>query len=277
MERGNVTSRAVLGPRDLGTGVLVVTIIEGRVESIGPDAASSMQPKQFLSIFPGVQGSVLQLRDIEQGLEQLNRLPSNNAAMRIEAGGEAGANRVLIENVQKRAWRLSAGVDNLGQETTGLAQYTLGFEEDNFLGCDDQAAVDWASAMPRAAGQFGNPWEGCSDSLSALFSVPLGYWLLSGSASRFNAHRADPGPARPVLEPARPRGFRHAARQFRQNHGHAGLIQALQRRRAAMGMGALGLRADHARFRAPVAGQLLYGARLQRDAGWRRLRRPPPH
>lgn len=116
VERGNVTSRAVLGPQDLGTGVLEIQIIEGRVESIGPDAASSMQPRQFLTIFPGVQGSVLQLRDIEQGLEQLNRLPSNNAAMRIEPGAKAGASRVLISNVQKRTWRLSAGVDNLGRK-----------------------------------------------------------------------------------------------------------------------------------------------------------------
>lgn len=114
-----------------------------------------MQPRQFLTIFPGVQGSVLQLRDIEQGLEQLNRLPSNNAAMRIEPGAKAGASRVLISNVQKRTWRLSAGVDNLGQESTGLAQYTLGFEKDNFLGCNDQLAVYWTSAMPRVAGQFG--------------------------------------------------------------------------------------------------------------------------
>ena len=89
VERGYVTSRAVLGPQDLSRGVLVIKIIEGRVESVGPDAASTMQPKQFLTIFPGVKGSVLQLRDIEQGLDQLNRLPSNNATMRIEPGAEA--------------------------------------------------------------------------------------------------------------------------------------------------------------------------------------------
>lgn len=74
------------------------------MESVGPDAASTMQPKQFLTIFPGVKGSVLQLRDIEQGLDQLNRLPSNNATMRIEPGAEAGSSRVLINNVQKRTW-----------------------------------------------------------------------------------------------------------------------------------------------------------------------------
>lgn len=103
---------------------------------------------------------MLQLRDIEQGLDQLNRLPSNNATMRIEPGAEAGSSRVLINNVQKRTWRLSAGVDNLGQETTGLTEYTLGFEKDNFLGCNDQFALYWTSSMPRIAGQFGNPWEG---------------------------------------------------------------------------------------------------------------------
>ncbi len=186
VERGYVTSRAVLGPQDLSQGVLVIKIIEGRVESIGPDAASTMQPRQFLTIFPGVKGSVLQLRDIEQGLDQLNRLPSNNASMRIEPGAEAGSSRVLINNVQQRTWRLSAGVDNLGQETTGLTQYTLGFEKDNFLGCNDQIALYWTSSMPRIAGQFGNPWEGYSDSFSGLFSIPFGYWLLSGSVSRFN-------------------------------------------------------------------------------------------
>lgn len=186
VERGHITSRAVLGPQDLSQGVLTIKIIEGRVESIGPDAASTMQPRQFLSIFPGVKGSVLQLRDIEQGLDQLNRLPSNNAAMRIEPGAQAGSSRVLINNVQGRTWRLSAGVDNLGQESTGLTQYALGFEKDNFLGCNDQIALYWTGSMPRMAGQFGNPWEGYSDSFSGLFSIPFGYWLLSGSVSRFN-------------------------------------------------------------------------------------------
>ena len=40
--------------------------------------------------------------------------------------------------------------------------------------------------MPQVFGQFKNDWEGASESVTGLFSIPLGYWLLSGSASRFN-------------------------------------------------------------------------------------------
>lgn len=186
VERGYLTSRAVLGPQDLGKGVMLIRMVEGRVEDIAAGETSTMRSRQLLTIFPGVRGSVLQLRDIEQGMDQLNRLPSNNATIRIEPGSEPGGSRLLIDNVQRRTWRLSLGMDNLGQESTGLTQYTLGFEKDNFLGCNDQVALYWTSSMPQVAGQFDNPWDGSSNSVSGLFSLPFGYWLLSGSASRFN-------------------------------------------------------------------------------------------
>ena len=128
----------------------------------------------------------LNLRDIEQGLDQLNRLPSNRAAMRIEPGGAPGTSRVLISNVQERTWRPYVGYDNLGQDVTGRTQYTLGLEKDNFIGCNDQVAVYYTGAMPRGYGPNNNETEGFSESLTGLFSLPFGYWLLSGSASTFS-------------------------------------------------------------------------------------------
>ena len=196
------TESAPKGTETLRPGGPCVTIRSIRVE--GARLLSDAQTRKLVSPYEGqclnLDGinAVLQSLTnayVERGYvtsravlgpQDLNRLPSNNATMRIEPGAEAGSSRVLINNVQKRTWRLSAGVDNLGQETTGLTEYTLGFEKDNFLGCNDQFALYWTSSMPRIAGQFGNPWEGYSDSISGLFSVPFGYWLLSGSVSRFN-------------------------------------------------------------------------------------------
>lgn len=185
VSKGYVTSRAVLGPQDISAGVLVVRIVEGKVEDIVLSPRSTMQPMQIKSIFPGVRDSVLDLRDIEQGLDQLNRLPSNAAAMRIEPGADMGGSRVVIDNVQQRTWRLIAGYDNFGQDNTGVAQYTLGMEKDNFIGCNDQFAGYVTASMPRIGNEFKNEWEGNSASLSMLFSIPYGYWLLSGSGSHF--------------------------------------------------------------------------------------------
>lgn len=185
VERGYVTSRAVLGPQDLSQGELLIRIVEGKVDRLEMTPASTMNTRQLMTIFPRMEGSILQLRDIEQGLDQLNRLPSNNASMQIAPGETSGGSKVVISNEQARTWRLIAGADNLGQETTGLTEYTLGIEKDNFIGINDQVSLYWTAAMPPMAGQFDNPWDGYSDSMTALFSIPYGYWLVSGSLSRF--------------------------------------------------------------------------------------------
>jgi hemolysin activation/secretion protein len=187
VEKGYITSRALLEPQDISQGILRIRVVEGKVESIEPDARSSMQPRQFLTIFPFVRGSVLNLRDIEQGLDQLNRLPSNRAAMRIEPGGAPGASRVLVSNIQERTWRPFAGFDNLGQDTSGRAQYTLGLEKDNFIGCNDQAALYVTSSSPKLFDEYEKEWKGSNaTSVTGLFSIPFGYWLLSASASTFH-------------------------------------------------------------------------------------------
>ncbi|MFT4302718.1 MAG: ShlB/FhaC/HecB family hemolysin secretion/activation protein [Desulfovibrio sp.] len=185
-EEGLVSSRAVLEPQDLSSGTLHIKVVEGRVESIEMSPKSTMASKQLLSVFPFVKGSVLNLRDIEQGLDQMNRLPSNRATMSIAPGTQLGSSKVIIDNIQERTWRPSVGFDNLGQDNTGRSQYTLGLEKDNLIGCNDQVSLYYTGVAPEFLNQTDNDREGFSESVTGLFSIPFGYWLLSGSASRFN-------------------------------------------------------------------------------------------
>jgi len=185
-EKGYVTSRAVLEPQDLSTGTLVVRVIEGVVEDIKLTPQSTMEQGQLLTIFPWVKGSKLNLRDIEQGMDQLNRLPSNEATMTIEPGTDLGMSQVVINNVQDRTWRILSGYDNFGTETTGIAQYTLGFEKDNYLGANDQFLLYYTANVPPIGDNFKNKWDGNSSSITGLFSIPFGYWLFSGNFSYFS-------------------------------------------------------------------------------------------
>lgn len=70
LKRGYVTSQAWLPEQDIAGGELTVAVSEGRVETISLDGQETLALKMA---FPGLVGRVLNLRDIEQGLEQLNR------------------------------------------------------------------------------------------------------------------------------------------------------------------------------------------------------------
>lgn len=83
---GYITSRAFVNPNPPEEGVLEILVIEGTVEKIIINDGKAKG--QEFTAFPGLTGGPLNLRDIDQGLDQLNRLPSNNTVMQIEPGGQ---------------------------------------------------------------------------------------------------------------------------------------------------------------------------------------------
>ncbi|MCT6838707.1 MAG: hypothetical protein M3036_13765, partial [Bifidobacteriales bacterium] len=46
--------------------------------------------------FPGLKGHILNLRDLEEGVEQMNRLPHFGAQMKISPGTKPGTSRVTV-------------------------------------------------------------------------------------------------------------------------------------------------------------------------------------
>lgn len=86
VNKGFVAARPYLPQQDVGGGVLRLIIVEGKVEDIEPQPGGSTRAQEMLFAFPGVIGAPLNLRDIEQGLDQINRLRSNNATMALEPG-----------------------------------------------------------------------------------------------------------------------------------------------------------------------------------------------
>jgi len=136
IERGYVTTRVMVSPRGHVQGSLDILVVEGRVESI-ESADGGTGALELKTAFPGVAGDVLNLRDIEQGLDQMSRLPSNNATLELVPGENPGTSRIRIYNRKGRTWRASAGLDNSGQDATGRDQYSLHLSKDNLLGVND--------------------------------------------------------------------------------------------------------------------------------------------
>ncbi len=90
VDRGFVTSRVLATQQDMSQGTLVLTLIPGRIRAIRQ--AEPVDPRANLrNALPMQAGDILNLRDIEQTLENLKRVPTAEADIHIEPSQADGA------------------------------------------------------------------------------------------------------------------------------------------------------------------------------------------
>src|SRR5699024_1866363 len=113
---GFITSSAYLDEQDISTGSLTISIFTGKIETITLDGK---QPRILTMVFPQLIEKPLNLRDLEQGLEQLNRLTTQRIDIDIEPGQKNGYSAIVLRTVTAR-WPVSATLsfDNSGQQST---------------------------------------------------------------------------------------------------------------------------------------------------------------
>lgn len=177
ISRGYVTTRVYLPEQDLSGGRLSVMVVEGVVEKIS--LAGQRSGRVSLgSALPGAQGEPLNLRDLEQGLDQINRLQSNRATVDIVPGETAGTSRVIVHNEAARALHFGATLDNMGQESTGKSQAGISGSFDSPLGLNDYVNLTYRQSLPLDSAtrqsQLG----------SFVYLIPYGYGTTSVSYSR---------------------------------------------------------------------------------------------
>lgn len=173
--RGYITTRAYLPAQDLSQGRLVILVLEGKVESIElEDGARRINP---WNLFPGA-GGLFNLRDFEQGIEQVNKLSSNNATMDIQPGTTAGGSKVVIRNSPSFPLHAGISADNTGSRSTGRNQLGVTASADGILGLNELLLLTYRRSQPNDRERKG------STSKSLSFIVPFRYATLSYSGSR---------------------------------------------------------------------------------------------
>ncbi len=103
LRRGYVTTRAYLPQQDLKNGELKIIVVEGRLE--GLDSSSLASPAESAMTFPGSVGDVLDLRELEQWVDQLGRLPSRQPQLELMPGQAVGGSRVALKGERFKPWR----------------------------------------------------------------------------------------------------------------------------------------------------------------------------
>jgi hemolysin activation/secretion protein len=165
--RGYITTRAYVPPQDTSGGKLTIVVIEGTVERVEvqpPESASAA------TAFPDMMGHVLNLRDAEQGIDQLNRLSTNDAKLDIRPGSVPGSSVLDISNSPRRRITGSLSSDNTGSSATGVWQGTATLLADDPLGINDGLLLSHTRSIDDPSG----PAQ--SHSTAVSYSVPYGWW-----------------------------------------------------------------------------------------------------
>ena len=170
------TTRVYIQPQNLTQGVLVLEVVEGKVEKI------ELQNKgthgvNLTTAFGARANAVFNLRVFEQGLDQVNRLASNHATLDILPGSAPGESVIAIRNTAGAPLHVSASYDNTGQPSTGHNQGSVSLIGDDFFGLNDQISYTRRQTIPD-----GRP-NADSRSNSVLVSVPYNKLLLTLGAS----------------------------------------------------------------------------------------------
>ncbi|WKE65271.1 ShlB/FhaC/HecB family hemolysin secretion/activation protein [Gallaecimonas kandeliae] len=183
IEKGLITSRAYVKPQNLASGTLVITVIEGKVDHL-LSVDQHLTSTQLAMAFPTGNDEILNLRNLEQGLEQLNRLPMNNATMELVPGDTEGTSTVSIRNALQPWWRGSVGLTNKKTDDFNVMQLDGNLAVDDILGIND-------SLLFSASTEIGHhDLHAQSNSYSFFGSVPFGYWLFSLNSSYFDYEQA---------------------------------------------------------------------------------------
>jgi len=178
VQRGYITSRAFLTEQNLSHGTLNITVLEGKLEAIHLQGASA---RQLNMAFPTRAGRILNLRDIEQGMEQINRLRTSPVQIEIIPSSQPGYSIVNLTSTPEFPLTLGLNMDNSGQRSTGVGQLSGSLVGNDLLGVADR----WFVSGGRSSAF--SDWRDAQN-FQAGVSVPYGYGLLDYSYSWSNYH-----------------------------------------------------------------------------------------
>jgi len=191
ISKGYVTTRILAAPQDLSSGELQLTVMPGKVNQIRFAEGVTPRATKWNAV-PIRKGDILNLRDIEQGLENLKRAPTAEADIQItpaeDANAKPGESDIVIDYRQRFPFRLTLSADDASFDSTGKYQGGVTLSGDNLLMLNDLFYVNYNHDL--GGGEHGKRG---SDGHTMHYSLPIGYWLFGFTTSSYDYYQAVAG------------------------------------------------------------------------------------
>jgi hemolysin activation/secretion protein len=189
--RGFITTRVLAQPQDVASGTLTLTLVPGRIRAIRFAEDADARATRWNAV-PARPGDLLNLRDIEQALENFKRVPTAEADIQIlpAEGPDAqpGQSDLVIRWKQAFPIRFSVFADNAGTKATGKYQGGVTVAYDHWWTLND---LFYASYLQDLDGSHdkGRGTRG----YTVHYSLPFGYWLLGFTTNSYNYRQSVAG------------------------------------------------------------------------------------
>lgn len=201
IDKGYATTRVVVGNQNLKSGILLLTLIPGYLDNIKADTRQSKAPMYVdnsglpANFAPALRlkaGELLNIRELETGLENLKRVPTADAEFSISPSSRTqspGHSDVLIKYSQSRQLRLGIGIDDSGSKATGKYQGNVILSFDNPSYHNDLLYLTYG----RDLGNRLNDQIKGSKNYALGYVLPLDNWLFNTNASHYTYNQTVAG------------------------------------------------------------------------------------
>ncbi|MDR1696075.1 MAG: ShlB/FhaC/HecB family hemolysin secretion/activation protein [Endomicrobium sp.] len=191
-DAGYASARIYIDGNTIAEDILTFVIVDGYIEDIvfkrksGRRYSGFSQSLQRFSFYPFPQGCLLNIKDLDQGIEQMNRLQTGNAAMEILPGSKNGYSVVEVTNNAEDRFTVNFGADNSGIKSTGIYKADTSVNIDNLFMLNDNIYFNYSRNID------GNYDNKASNSYFASLSIPFGYFTFMFS-SFYSDYDTPPG------------------------------------------------------------------------------------
>ncbi|ARB85270.1 MULTISPECIES: ShlB/FhaC/HecB family hemolysin secretion/activation protein [Yersinia] len=177
IKKGYIAARVRFIPIN-AQGQLGLRVTEGIVEKItGGDKRT-----HYNMLFPGVVGNPIQISQLDQAIDQANRLQSNQVTLDILPGSNENNSIILIKNKQAMPWHLSGSIDNYGYKNIDEWKKKMSFTLDSPLGLSDVISVSLNKTLDNERVRYKNE-------TIISYSIPCGAFTFSAFINQMQYRR----------------------------------------------------------------------------------------
>ncbi|WP_432258812.1 ShlB/FhaC/HecB family hemolysin secretion/activation protein [Cupriavidus sp. TMH.W2] len=175
---GFVTTRVLIPAQNLGTGLLRLQIVAGRINAVKSEGTAGW----WRTALPTGPGGLVNQRDLDQSMENIRRLQGQaDATIDLVPGDNPGEADLVVKSGTGKRWHGLITADNAGLQNTGKYQMggTLTVDSPLFL-------YDSLTISGNTNANYGNGAAGTRSS-AINYSIPFGYWnaFFNANQSRY--------------------------------------------------------------------------------------------
>jgi hemolysin activation/secretion protein len=146
IDNGYLTSGAFIPLQTLENNIVIIQVLEGRLEEINVTGTDRLNPSYVRSRLRLAGRAPLNVPRLLEGLQLLQLDPLiENISADLQAGVQPGTNRLEVEIVEADSFAFTASIDNRRSPSVGSFRRQIAFNEGNLFGFGDRAEFEYTN------------------------------------------------------------------------------------------------------------------------------------